>query len=397
MRRVGRSLCNHHKMRPVPYRQIEDPAKLRRLLEAVLLLESDLTLPDILRHLIEEACAITGARYGALGVLDDARSSLQEFITVGLTQEEERAIGPRPTGHGVLGLLIAEPRPLRLAVLSQHPKSSGFPPNHPPMTSFLGVPVTAHGEVYGNLYLTDKQGWSEFTQDDELLAQSFAQAAGVAIENARLHERVQSVALLEDRDRIARDLHDDVIQRLFAVGLALQGAGRETSDDTTAVRLEGAIGEIDATIRRIRSAIFELMGTVGDQGLRAAVLALVRELRPVLGFDASVSFAGPVDNLVPSETADHMLAIVREALTNVARHAHAEAVAVHISAGDGTCTLTISDNGKGIEAPAGGSTAEGGFGIANLRRRAEKLGGVLEVTSPDVGGTTVTVRVPVGE
>lgn len=268
----------------VPYRRIEDPVKLRRLLEAVLLLEGDLTLVDLLRHLIEEACAMTGARYGALGVLDDARTSLAEFITVGLTVEEELAIGPRPTGRGVLGLLIAEPKPLRLADISEHPESSGFPPNHPPMTSFLGVPVAAHGEVYGNLYLTDKQGWSEFTQDDEWLALSFAQAAGVAIENARLHERVQEVAVLEDRDRIARDLHDDVIQRLFATGLALQALAKDV-DTRAEERLERAIGDIDATIRRIRSAIFELVSTTGDRGIRAGILALVRELRPLLGFE----------------------------------------------------------------------------------------------------------------
>jgi signal transduction histidine kinase len=378
----------------VPYRRIEDPAKLRRLLEAVLLLEGDLTLPDLLRHLIEEACAMTGARYGALGVLDEARTSLAEFVTVGLSAEEELAIGPRPTGRGVLGLLIADPVPLRLVNISEHPQRSGFPPNHPPMTSFLGVPVTAHGEVYGNLYLTDKQGWSEFTQDDEWLAISFAQAAGVAIESARLHERVQEVAVLEDRDRIARDLHDDVIQRLFATGLALQALLKDV-DTRSAERLELAIGDIDATIRRIRSAIFELVGTTSDRGIRAGVLALVRELRPLLGFDPSVSFVGPVDTSVTSETTEHLLAAVREALTNVARHSNATAASVQVAVSDGTCLLVIVDNGTGLSSPSAVPTLAGGFGIANLRRRAEKLGGQLSLEPTSGGGTSLTIQVPV--
>ncbi len=367
--------------------------KLRRLLEAVLLLEADLTLPDLLRHLIEEACAMTGARYGALGVLDDTRTSLAEFITAGLSTEEELAIGPRPTGRGVLGLLIAEPEPLRLAHISAHPQSSGFPPNHPAMTSFLGVPVTAHGEVYGNLYLTDKQGWSEFTQDDEWLALSFAQAAGVAIENARLHERVQEVAVLEDRDRIARDLHDDVIQRLFAAGLALQALAKDV-EAAAAERLKLAIGDIDSTIARIRAAIFELVGTTGNRGIRASVLALARELRPLLGFDPAVSFRGPVDTVVTSEMSEHLLAAVREALTNVARHSSATMASVQLAIVDGTCLLVITDDGSGVSSSGTRPALTGGFGIANLRRRAEKLGGELDV---EVGGsgTSLTMRVPV--
>ena len=379
----------------VPYRQIEDPAKLRRLLEAVLLLESDLTLPALLRHLVEEARELTGARYGALGVLDETKTFLVEFVTVGLSDEEERAIGSRPTGRGVLGLLIAEPGPLRLADLSAHPQSSGFPPRHPPMTSFLGVPVTGYGDVYGNLYLTDKRDATEFSEDDERLAQTFAQAAGVAIANTRLHRLVQEVAVLEDRDRIARDLHDDVIQRLFATGLSLQGLVRTSDDAELAQGLNGAIAEIDTTIRRIRSAIFELTGTTGDRGVRAGVLALVHELRSVLGFDPSVSFSGAVDHTVPPDVAEHLLAATREALTNVARHARASRVSVELAVEEGRCTLTVTDDGRGLGTSAAKGTMEGGFGIANLRRRAEKLGGDLEVRSAPGGGTTMALRVPV--
>ena len=184
----------------VPFRGIEDPSKLRRVLEATLLIEANLELPEVLRHVIEEACSMTGARYGALGVLDEEKRALCEFVTVGLSVEEEDQIGPRPTGRGVLGLLIADPRPLRIHEIGRHPDSFGFPAGHPPMTSFLGVPIKVRDEVYGNLYLAEKVGWTEFTQDDEALVGALSLAAGIAIENARLHERVRRSAVYEDRD-----------------------------------------------------------------------------------------------------------------------------------------------------------------------------------------------------
>ncbi len=200
----------------MPFHAIEDPTKLRRVLEATLLIESNLELPEVLRHVVEEARSMTGARYGALGVLDEEKQALSEFITVGLSEEQEAEIGPRPTGRGVLGLLIADPRPLRIPEIGNHPESYGFPADHPPMASFLGVPIKVRDEVYGNLYLADKVGWSEFTRDDEALVGALSLAAGIAIENARLHDRVRRSAVYEDRDRVARDLHDTVIQRLFA-------------------------------------------------------------------------------------------------------------------------------------------------------------------------------------
>src|SRR5579871_4379800 len=165
---------------------------------------------------------MTAARYGALGVLNEERNALAQFLTVGLAPDQERAIGPRPTGKGLLGLLITDPQPVRVGVIAEHPASSGFPANHPPMTSFLGVPIKVRDEVYGNLYLTDKIGWAEFTADDQALVGALAVAAGVAIENARLHQLARQVAVFEDRDRLARDLHDTIIQRLFALGLTLQ-------------------------------------------------------------------------------------------------------------------------------------------------------------------------------
>ncbi|MDA8310472.1 MAG: GAF domain-containing sensor histidine kinase [Actinomycetota bacterium] len=380
----------------MPHRRIEDPAALRRLLEAVLLLEADLSLPVLLRHFVQEACSMTGARYGALGVLNDERSALGEFITVGLTDDEERAIGARPTGRGVLGLLIVDPRPLRLRNIADHPDSAGFPPGHPEMHSFLGVPVGAHDQVYGNLYLTDKIGWSEFTAEDEALASALAQAAGIAIENARLLERVQRVAVLEDRERIARDLHDAVIQRLFAIGLNLQGIARPPLGGDALERVQRAVGDLDETIRQIRSSIFELSETsTARPGVRARVLALVRELRPVVGFDIPVSFDGPVDTAIPDSVAEHLLFTIREALTNVGRHAKASTASTSLQVGAGELCLEIVDDGRGVEAPAGDWSLAGGLGLANLRRRAERLGGEMVVANREGGGTSLVWRVPV--
>jgi two-component system, NarL family, sensor histidine kinase DevS len=376
----------------VPFRNIQDPAKLRRLLEAVLLLEADLSLPTLLRHFVEEACATAGARYGALGVLNDDRTGLSEFVTVGIDEETQAEIGARPTGRGVLGLLITEPKPVRLSNLSEHEESFGFPPGHPPMTSFLGVPVATHAEVYGNLYLTDKIGWSEFTADDEELVVALAQAAGIAIENARLHQRVQEIAVLEDRDRIARDLHDAIIQRLFAVGLSLQGLVRHPTPPAVAERISRAISDIDQAIIQIRSSIFELADSTSQRGLRSDVLEIVRDLSATLDFDVPVSFEGPVDTALDPDLSEHILATVREGLTNIARHAAASSARVHLGVDDEWCVLEIIDNGQGIAA-ATPKSSDGGLGLGNLRRRAQKHGGDLAITSPPGGGTILTWRV----
>ena len=303
---------------------------------------------------------MTNARYGAIGVLNEDRSALAEFITVGLTPEEEQQIGALPTGRGVLGLLVNDPKPLRVSQIDKHPKSSGFPPNHPPMSSFLGVPIKVRDEVYGNLYLTDKIGWSEFTSDDEGLVGALALAAGIAIENARLHQRVQEVAVFDERDRLARDLHDTVIQRLFAVGLTLQSIAGTVTSPGEAERLRQAIADIDDTIRQVRTTIFELGLDSTSQGPRASIFALVEELTPVVGFEISTSIDGPVDAALSDEIVEHLLATLREALTNIGRHAQASRASVMLSVDSETCRLQILDNGLGIDH---GENRGGGNGL----------------------------------
>jgi signal transduction histidine kinase len=376
----------------MPYRSIEDPAKLRRVLEATLLVEADLELPALLRHVIGEALAMTNARYGALGVLNEDRTALAEFITVGLDPDEEERIGARPTGRGVLGLLISEPKPLRVARLGEHPESFGFPPNHPPMTSFLGVPIKVRDDVYGNLYLTDKIGWSEFTSDDEALVGALAIAAGIAIENTRLHQRVQEVAIFDERDRLARDLHDTVIQQLFAVGLRLQSIAGTATAPEEADRLRAVIADIDDTIRQVRTTIFELGLDSTSQGSRASVLALVEELTPVLGFEVNTSIDGSVDAALSDEIVEHLLATLREALTNIGRHAEATRASVVLSVDSDMCRLQVFDNGHGVNH---GKDRAGGNGLGNMRRRAEKLSGSFEIETPDAGGTLLVWQVPI--
>jgi len=376
----------------MPYHSIEDPLKLRRVLEAVLLIERDLELPALLRHVVEEAASMTGARYAALGVLNDDKTALDQFITVGLGADDEAQIGALPTGKGVLGLFVTDPQPLRLARLGDHSDSYGFPPGHPPMTSFLGVAVKVRDEVYGNLYLTNKIGSAEFSQDDEVLVQALAMAAGVGIENARLHQQVQVAAVYEDRDRLARDLHDHVIQRLFGVGLNLQGlAMRATGGISDG--LQKQVNEVDEIITEVRATIYALGMGGSSRGVRDDVIALVRELRDTVGFELGVSFDGAVNTAVSEKVAEHLMATIREAVTNIERHAHATEATIALSANDGHCQLRVADNGRGLD----GNGRDGGLGLTNMRRRAEKLNGEFDLMSAPTGGTVLMWRVPFSE
>ena len=373
--------------------EVAGPRSLRQLLDAVLTIGSDLDLPAMLRRIIQSATELVDARYGALGVLDDTGSRLSQFITVGIDDEAHRRIGELPAGHGILGLLIVDAKPLRLPDLTEHPDSYGFPPNHPPMRSFLGVPIRVRDEVFGNLYLTDKTTAEVFTDVDEELVVALASAAGVAIENARLHTRVQELALVADRERIARDLHDTVIQRLFATGLSLQGTARLLRADpgTAEARVNAAVDDIDLTVKHIRSAIFGLETTrvSGGSGLRERALSLLREAVGPLGFEPRVLFDGPVDSSVPDDVAVDLLATLREALTNVAKHAAAGRVDVAVLAGDGI-TLRVTDDGVG--APVG--DAPRGHGLKNMAARAESHGGTLSLAAIPGGGTVLEWRVP---
>jgi signal transduction histidine kinase len=375
-----------------PLSKVNDPGRLRDLVGAVLGISADLALPHVLRNIVTAAVDVIGARYGALGVLSDRGDGLSEFVHVGIPAEEVGAIGQLPQGNGILGLLIVDPRPLRLADLTRHPDSYGFPPHHPRMRSFIGVPILVRDQVFGNLYLTEKEHAAEFSLEDEGLAVALAGAAGIAIENARLHARVRDLTLIEDRERIAADLHDTVIQRLFATGLALEGTVRAISPPEAAARVETAVGDLDETIRQIRSTIFALQAPrLPGRGLRAEILALAAEAAASLRFEPRLHLVGPVDAAVDEEIGAQLLSVLREGLSNVVRHAHATRVEVTVTVADARVRGEVWDDGVG---PGTGSRA-GGRGLANIAHRAEALGGAMNLDAgPDGRGTLLVWQVP---
>ena len=229
--------------------------RLQQLLDAMLSIASDLSLPTVLQRIIESACKLVDARYGALGVVDE-HGQLTDLVTSGVDDQTHQAVGRLPEFKGILGVLLGDPKPVRLRDLSEHPLAQGFPAGHPQMTSFLGVPIRGR-EAVGSLYLADKQSADEFSVEDERLAVTLAAASGVAIENARLQSSLEHLAVLEDRERIARELHDKVIQRLFAAGMTLQTT-LPIARSEVASHITQAVEEIDETIRDIRRTISRL-------------------------------------------------------------------------------------------------------------------------------------------
>jgi signal transduction histidine kinase len=533
--------------------------RVHSLLEAVLSVGRELDLEQALRSIVEAAVALVDAEYGALGVIGPDGRRLSAFHTVGVDAEQIARIGPYPEGHGILGELIRHPEPLRLAKLSDHPASYGFPAHHPPMNTFLGVPIRVRDHIFGNLYLTEKRGGQQFDEDDESVLATLAVAAGVAIDNARLYEEsrlrerwlqvnaeithtlmsgdqggvlpliaerareitasalsvvvmpvdgtdtlavelavgheadawrglvlpvegtligqaflqqapvsspdvshdsrvsagpprfeglgpavavpigsgdeargvvllvrqssgqefseketeplqvfaaqaavamelaerrqdAEQIALLEDRDRIARDLHDLAIQRLFATGMTLQSAGRRVQDSMASERILRAVDDLDETIKIIRSTIFGLRSRdEAAPGLRSRAVRAIGEAAPLLGFAPSVRMEGLLDTHVPIQTADHVMAVLTESLTNVARHAGADRTDVVLETDGKQVRLTVTDNGVGI--PDGGRRS----GLTNMAERAQKLGGGMELQSPGGKGTRLVWHAPLGQ
>jgi signal transduction histidine kinase len=362
-------------------------ARLQQLLEAMLSVNSDLSLPTVLERIVESACKLVDARYGALGVMGD-QGELSELVTVGVDQSTYDAVGRLPEFKGVLGILMADPTPLRLRDLTEHPEAHGFPEHHPPMTSFLGVPVRGRDAV-ASLYLCDKQSAEEFTDEDERLAVALGAASGAAIDNARLQARLEHVAVLEDRERIARELHDKVIQRLFAAGMSLQTTLPMAVRAEVASRITQAVDEIDETIRDIRRTIFALEGG-SRRGVRVEIFAHVDAARETLGFTPELRLEGPIDSTVLEATAEHLLATLGEALSNVAQHAGASRMEVEVVSG-ADVALRVVDDGIGLP-----DRVEPGNGLRNMERRALELGGAFSARRGERAGTVVEWRVPLG-
>jgi signal transduction histidine kinase len=533
--------------------------RVHALLDAVLAIGGDLDLQTVLRRIVDAAARLVEARYGALGVIGDGGEFLSQFVTVGIDDETNAAIGPPPRGHGILGVLIKDAKPLRLDDLAKHPSSFGFPANHPPMRSFLGVPIRIRDEVFGNLYLTEKAGGAGFDGEDENVVLALAAAAGVAIKNARLYDEArrrerwlaastevttallsgtepdevlrlvagrardlagadlaaialplgetlaievadgafaeavtglrvpldgsvvgrvfqsgealsvsdlrtdpradaghqvggglgpamfvplrvadttrgvlyvanragalgfgpaeqamlegfagqaslalelarqrretERLSVFRDRDRIARDLHDLVIQRLFATGMQLESSMRYMTRPEASDYVQQAVEDLDKTIKEIRSTIYALQRPEHSaaHSVRARIVELVEEYADTFGFTPGLRLEGLVDTRMSSTIAENLLAVIREALSNAARHAKASRVEVAISVDDTHVTATVTDDGIGLSQEGRRS------GLANLEARADGLEGEFAAATAPEGGTEITWRVPLDD
>ena len=368
------------------------PPALQALDAAVRGISGLLDVEQVLQLIVDRVRELVAAQYAALGIVDEA-GLITQFVTSGITAEEREAIGDLPRGHGLLGLIIRENRSYRIPKIAAHPESYGFPPNHPKMESFLGVPITFKGDVVGRLYLTNKQGASEFSADDQALVETFAQHAAIAIDNARLHEQVQRLAVVDERDRISRELHDSVIQSIYAVTLSLDDVPElaRTAPAEAGERADEAIDALHGVIRDIRNFIFGLRPLLVDAGgLLDGLRTLADELRRNTATEVEVGGEEPEG--LSMEIVAEVLAVAREALANVARHSGAAHVAVSLSASGDKVRLEIADDGRGLKPDS--VAASGHHGLANMRKRAEVLGGTFDIGSQDGGGTRIIAVIP---
>ena len=352
------------------------------------------SVDETLQLIVDRVRPLVGAQYAALGI-NDPSGHIERFITSGMDDATRRAIGPLPEGHGLLGLIIRENRSFRIPDLNVDSHRHGFPPNHPPMTSFLGVPITMNGISVGRLYLTNKIGASEFSAGDLALVETFALHAGIAMENARLHEQLQRLAVIDERERISKDLHDGIIQNLYAVGLSLEDVPELMRDDQAdaEARVERAIDSIHLAIQDIRNFIFGLRPELLEgTTLAAGLAALIDEYRhnTMIELDLHLPESAPEP---PAEVTSHLLAIVSASLSNTVRHSRATQASVELI-GDASAAgyeLRIRDNGVGFDPQR--VARLGHQGLANTRERAALIGAAVTISSAPGQGTQVTISV----
>jgi signal transduction histidine kinase len=355
----------------------------------------ELDLDRVLQLIVDSVRELVGARYAALGTFDE-RGRIERFITSGIAADLRQQIGPLPQGHGLLGTIIRGGRTLRIPDITRHPESYGFPPNHPPMHSLLGVPIGIAGGIVGNFYLTEKEGAAEFSEADQELVERFAAHAAIAIQNARLHQEVRKLAIVDERLRISRDLHDGIIQSIYAVSLSLEDVPDLLDEDRAAVldRVDRAIDRLHTTIGDIRTFIVGLGPETGS-GLPGALESMALELLAGSNIDLTLdlSDAAELDGRLSPEAAHELSQIAREALSNVARHSGATRARLVVDLAGDVATLTVEDDGSGFD-PAG-PIGTGHFGLANLRDRTAAVAGRLTVESGSGEGTRIIVRLPV--
>lgn len=370
--------------------------RLEALDAATRAIAGELDLDRVLQLIVDSVRRLVGARYAALGI-PDATGRIERFITSGVAPEVRAAVGSPPRGLGLLGLIIREGRSYRVADIRGHPDAHGMPPEHPPMTSFLGVPIRVRRGVIGNLYLTDKEGAPEFTEADERLVEMFAVHAGIAIETARLHARVRQLAVVDERDRIGRDLHDGIMQGIYAIALSLEDVPDLMREDPPEAveRIDRAIDRLNLSIKEMRNFIQGLGSELATEGgLLVALVTLADELRlnSLIDVELDVADGAEAAAALTPEAADHLFHIAREALSNVARHSAASRATVILRPDGEEVRLVVTDNGRGFEPSE--ASAPGHFGLLNLHERAAAVGGQLEVDSEPGAGTRIIVRLP---
>lgn len=375
----------------------QQTARLRALHEAEIALTSELALEKVLQRVVDLSRQLLNARYGALGVIGD-EGKLKQFITSGINPHTRANIGHLPQGLGLLGYLMHKGEPIRVADIQAHPESVGFPPNHPPMKTLLGVPLLYKGELLGDIYLTEKAGGLPFNEKDEELLVLFGAQAAAALANARLVQQIEGLAVVEERQRFAMDLHDGIIQSIYAIGLTLESTALRLNEEPEAVyeQLRAAVRTLDEIIQDIRGYIVNLgPGRFGGKSLSAGLLDLAREIRMSSMTQVKVEVEEGVDeSLVPAQTAE-LFHIAREALTNIVKHARASLAEIQVEMDDDLehVIVIIKDNGDGFVAPVAGFP-EQRHGLRNMRQRVTAMDGTLEVLSAPGQGTTLRIVVP---
>ena len=368
--------------------------RLIALHAASLELVKDVSLDHLLERIAKVACEQADARYAALGVLDED-GKLVKFITVGMTDDEIKLIDHPPVGKGLIGELMNTEIPLRVPVIQDHPRSSGFPDHHPNMVSFLGVPIRALNHQLGQIYLTEKIDAPAFTADDEKIIQMLAAYAAAAIQNARLHENTRRLAVLEERERIGMDLHDGIIQSIYGVGLSLESALHSFEEDPQDAkgRIQHSIESLNQAIRDLRAYILDLRPRqMGSEGLLSGLNRLITEFRA--NTLAAVQISGTDNELqeLPQPRSMALFHICQEALANIAKHAKAKQVDISLWSTEERLLMEIHDNGKGFEMETMNATI--GHGLANMQTRARSVGGDVDISSVVGEGTTVLAWVP---
>ena len=364
-------------------------SRLRDLVEAAASAGAQVELSELFRSTVKTGMDLTGAKHGALGVLGE-HGGLIDFVHFGLGPGVAMKIGHLPRAAGLLGTITRIDTAVRLKNLIEHEDSIGFPPDHPEMKSFLGMPVRVGQRVFGNLYLTDKEGG--FTEEDEVLIEFVAVTAGAAISTLRMQERLRHAALHEDRERIARDLHDSIIQDLFAVGLGLQTSIAKVDDEATEVReqLDIMIEKLDEMITSLRRYIFDLRPPVWARSALPTELAqLLEELAAPHPVKIGLDFDCPSDILKPS-VADDLFSVVKEAVSNALRHANPSTGDVRVVCEGEVVRASISDDGTGFDT----DEVSDGFGLDNMAERVEGITGSLFIDSVPGRGTVIHVAFP---